>query len=152
MNHKKVGEASVLPPSPEGRGDGGEVSKFSITRHQPVTRAKLELARQLRRAMTPEETTLSRALRRNTVANLHFRRQQVIAGFIPDFYCAAARLVVEIDVGSHLERKEYGTRRDNIFSELGIQTLRFSSESVRRNHTGVLRLIEREASQRAPNR
>ena len=84
------------------------------------------------------------ALRRNAVAHLHFRRQQVIAGFIADFYCAAARLVVEIDGGSHLIRKEYDSRRDKVFSELGIRTLRLSSESFARDFTGVLRLIEKE--------
>jgi very-short-patch-repair endonuclease len=83
--------------------------------------------------MTPEETVLWRALRRNSIADLHFRRQQIIAGFIADFYSATARLVVEIDGASRLARKEYDSYRDDVFSELGIRTLRFSSESVRCN-------------------
>jgi very-short-patch-repair endonuclease len=111
-----------------------------------VTRIKLELAKQLRKAMMPEERMLWSALRRNAIAYLHFRRQQVIAGFIADFYCATARLVVEIDGGSHLMRKEYDSRRDKVFSELGIRTLRLSSESFARDFAGVLRLIEREAT------
>jgi very-short-patch-repair endonuclease len=130
-------------------GVGGEVPNFPITRRQPVTRSKLELAKQLRKAMMPEERMLWSALRRNAIANLHFRRQQVIAGFIADFYCAAARLVVEIDGGSHLMRKEYDSRRDKVFSELGIRTLRLSSESVARGLAGVLRLIEGEATRPA---
>jgi len=150
MNDRKISEAFCLLPSPKGRGAGGEVPNFPITRHQPVTRAKLELAKQLRKAMTPEEIMLWLALRRSAVANLHFRRQQVIAGFIADFYCAAARLVVEIDGASHLTRKEYDSRRDNVFSELGIRTLRLTSESVTRDLRGVLRLIEKEATQPSP--
>ena len=89
---------------------------------------------------------LGRSLRRNALANLHFRRQQVIAGFIADFYCAAARLVIEIDGDSHLGRKVYDSQRDNVFDELGMRTLRLKGESVAHNLPEVLRLIEHEAA------
>jgi very-short-patch-repair endonuclease len=145
MKHDKDGEANSALPSPEGRGAGGEVPKFPIIRHQPVTRLKLELAKQLRRAMTPEETMLWHALRRNAVANLHFRRQQIIAGFIADFYYASARLAVEIDGASHAAQQGYDAQRDHVFSELGIRTLRLNNESVTRDLASVLRLIQKEA-------
>jgi len=147
-NPKDDAPASVLP-SPEGRRVGGEVQIFPITRGQPVTRLKLELAKQLRRAMTPEERILWRALRRNSVANLHFRRQQIIAGFMAAFYCASARLVVEVDGASHLAREEYDAERDRVFSELGIRTLRFSNASVSRDLVSTLGLIEKEATGRS---
>ena len=95
--------------------------------------------------MTPEERILWSALRRNTLANLHFRRQQIIAGFIADFYCASARLVVELDGASHRASGEYDAQRDHVFSELGIRTLRISNQSVTQNLADVLEKIMRQA-------
>ena len=63
-----------------------------ITRNQPVTREKRELARQLRKTMTTQEEILWRALRNKGLGNVRFRRQQVITGFIVDFYCPSACL------------------------------------------------------------
>ncbi len=68
-----------------------------ITRNQAVSSAKVELAKRLRRTMTFEERMLWQAIRNNALSGLHFRRQQVIAGFIVDFYCASARLAIEVD-------------------------------------------------------
>jgi very-short-patch-repair endonuclease len=62
--------------------------------------------------MTPEEKTLWGALR-NDALRLHFRRQQVIAGYIVDFDCASAKLAVEIDGGSHLDTAEHDALRRN---------------------------------------
>jgi very-short-patch-repair endonuclease len=77
-----------------------------ITRNQSVSKEKLELARSLRRAMTSEERISWQALRTDKLANIHFRRQQVIAGFIVDFYCASACLALEIDGASPTGREE----------------------------------------------
>lgn len=111
-----------------------------------MTRLKLQLARQLRKAMTPEERILWHALRRNAVGNLHFRRQQIIAGFIADFYCASALLVVELDGASHTAQRQYDAQRDRVFSELGIRTLRISNQSVTKNFADVLEKIVKEAT------
>jgi very-short-patch-repair endonuclease len=51
---------------------------------QTVTKEKLQRARELRRDMTPAEKILWQELRANKLG-VHFRRQQVIAGFIVDF-------------------------------------------------------------------
>ena len=53
---------------------------------QKVDSAKVERAKELRRQLTPEEKTLWQQLRCNKLQGLHFRRQQVIDGFIVDFY------------------------------------------------------------------
>jgi very-short-patch-repair endonuclease len=71
--------------------------------------------------------------------NLHFRRQQVIAGFIVGFYCASARLVVEIDGAAHDETTDYDANRDGVLRQLGIRTLRISNESVNSDLHSVLR-------------
>jgi very-short-patch-repair endonuclease len=117
-----------------------------ITRNQPVRPEKLEAAKRLRQRMTPEEKMLWRALRNNQLDALHFRRQQVLAGYIIDFYCASAWLAIEIDGGSHDGRTEYDARRDHALAEMGIRTIRISNESVTGDLDGVLRMIAEHAA------
>lgn len=66
---------------------------------------------------------------------VHFRRQQVIAGFIVDFYCHKAGLVVELDRGIHQEseQKELDTHRDKVLSEMELKVVRFRNEEVERD-------------------
>jgi len=52
---------------------------------------------------------------------VHFRRQQVIAGFIVDFYCHKAALVIEVDGDIHDLQQEEDTRREKVLSELGLR-------------------------------
>ena len=134
--------------SPEGRGVGGEVP---ITRNQPVSDAKLRLARRFRKEMTREERALWRELRNNQLANLHFRRQQVIGGYIADFYCASARLAIEIDGATHLAQPASDAKRDGALAELGIETLRIPNESVTANLSAVLSTIAKKVISRLPN-
>ncbi len=117
-----------------------------ITRHQNVSPAKLQLAKQMRKAMTPEERVLWRALRNNGLEGFHFRRQQVIAGFIVDFYCAPARLAVEVDGAAHLRQQHHDSERDRALSELGIQTLRLSNSLVAEDLAAALSRIVQAAN------
>jgi very-short-patch-repair endonuclease len=95
-----------------------------------VTREKLGLARKLRKEMTYHERILWRALRSDQLRGLHFRRQQVIAGYIVDFYCASACLAVELDGNSHLTTRDYDLERDHALAHLGVRTLRLSNEAI----------------------
>jgi len=140
---RKFRSLGSTSPSPEGRGVRGEVP---ITRNQSVAPEKLELAKQLRRAMTPEERVLWSSLRNNALAGLHFRRQQVIAGFIVDFYCASARLAIEVDGAVHMGRQDYDAERDRVLSESGVRTLRLKNESITQDLAGALRRIAKEAT------
>jgi very-short-patch-repair endonuclease len=117
-----------------------------ITRNQFVTREKLELARELRRKMTPQEEILWHVIRRDALSGLHFRRQQVIAGYVVDFYCASARLAIEIDGSSHLSRTEHDAIRDRALSEIGVATLRISNNEVDQDLGGVLIRIAKYTS------
>jgi very-short-patch-repair endonuclease len=121
-----------------------------VTRNQFVAREKLELARDLRMRMTPQERILWHALRNDALGALHFRRQQVIAGYIIDFYCASAKLAIEIDGASHLHRTEHDAVRDRALSEMGIRTLRVSNDEVDQNLDGVLRKIAERTSPLTP--
>jgi very-short-patch-repair endonuclease len=69
---------------------------------------------------------------------LKFRRQHPIDCFIVDFYCARARLVVEIDGHSHASQVEYDDLRTAHLEELGYTVIRFSNEQVHRHPDAVL--------------
>ena len=73
-----------------------------ITGGQKVKQEKVELARHLRQEMTPAEMKLWSLIRRRQINGCRFRRQQIIAGFIVDFYCPELALVIEIDGDVHV--------------------------------------------------
>ena len=115
--------------------------KDGIITGQKINPAKLERARALRRNMTPAEKRLWSVLRRNQLDGLHFRRQQIIDGFIVDFYCHAAGLVVEVDGPIHDEQSEYDAERDRALTARGLRVLRVRNEEVTRDLEGVLARI-----------
>ena len=91
--------------------------------------------------MTQEEKVLWKHLRANRLDGYHFRRQQVIDGFIVDFYCHAAGLVVEVDGEVHRQQIDYDVERDRVLSKHGLSILRIMNEEVRENLSGVLSRI-----------
>src|SRR5205807_1218280 len=107
-------------------------------------------AKSLRRAMTRAETMLWRYLKAHHVDGLGFRRQVPIRGYVADFVCHSALLIVELDGEPHdFESRQYGdARRDMWFRSEGYTVLRFINEDVLTNLEGVVAAI-REASARA---
>ena len=101
----------------------------SIIPGQRISKAKLERARQLRREMTPAEKLLWQEVRAKKLG-VHFRRQQVIAGFIVDFYCHKADLVIEVDGDIHDLQREEDARRESVLREMGLTLVRFRNEDV----------------------
>lgn len=102
---------------------------------------KRQQAREMRRKMTRAETVLWQRVRANRLGGLQFRRQQVIDGFIADFYCHAAGLIVEVDGGVHAKQTDYDAERDRILSARGLRILRFTNERVERDIEAVLTAI-----------
>lgn len=98
---------------------------------QQVTPAKVARARELRSSATFEERILWEHLRAHRLRGLHFRRQQVIDGFIVDFYCHSERLVIEVDGEVHEAQTEYDAERDTILRARGLRMLRFTNSEVR---------------------
>ena len=123
---------------------------MKITRNQFVTHEKLELARDLRKRMTPHEKIVWGALRKDALNHLHFRRQQVIAGYVVDFYCASAKLAIEIDGDAHLLAIEYDAIRDRALAEMGITTIRIRNQDVDEDLGKVLKTIADQTSPLAP--
>ncbi len=108
---------------------------------QKINPEKLQRARELRHEMTPAEKMLWQPLRGNKLGVLHFRRQQIIAGFIVDFYCHAASLVIEIEGEIHQQQQEYDAERDKVLSEMGLRVLHIPNEEVLKDLPQVLKKI-----------
>jgi very-short-patch-repair endonuclease len=107
-------------------------------------------ALELRERMTPEERVIWQELRGNRLG-AHFRRQQVLAPYIVDFYCHAARLVVEIDGSPHRAQQGYDRMRDDYFMRCGIRVLRLSNVSVRNDLASVTFAIRAALRRENPN-
>jgi very-short-patch-repair endonuclease len=109
---------------------------------QPVRREKAARARELRRAMTPAEGALWQRLRGNRLNGRHFRRQQVITGFIVDFYCHAAGVIVNVDGVVHEGMAEYDRERDETLKARGFRIVRLRNDEVLGNIEAALAIIE----------
>jgi very-short-patch-repair endonuclease len=92
--------------------------------------------------MTPAERTLWAAIRRQRVGGHRFRRQQIVDGFILDFYCHAAGLAVEVDGAVHQDQVGHDEARDAILLARGIQVLRVTNDDVEHQLPAVLNRIE----------
>ena len=90
----------------------------------------LQAARELRQPQTPAEQKLWSRLRDRQLDGLKFRRQHPIGKFIIDFYCAEAKLCIEIDGDSHAEQVEYDQARTAYLNELGYTIMRFTNREV----------------------
>ena len=101
----------------------------------------VERARQLRREQTPAEQKLWAALRGSLLGGFKFRRQRLIGRFIVDFFCAEAKLVVEIDGDVHAGQEEYDQVRTDWLEERGYRVIRFCNEDVIKDIDAVGREI-----------
>ena len=96
-------------------------------------------AKRLRKEMTPPEVALWLALRRND-AGLRFRRQHPAGRYVLDFYCAPARLAIEVDGEAHAQgdRPARDAVRDEWLESPGVRVLRYGAIEVLSNLDGVM--------------
>jgi very-short-patch-repair endonuclease len=92
-------------------------------------------ARALRRKMTLPEVLLWQQLRGGKLNGLQFRRQHPIGPYIVDFYCPAARLVIEVDGRVHedKDRLEHDRRRDEWLIGRNVRVLRICATDILRD-------------------
>lgn len=109
---------------------------------------RVPTARRLRRDMTDAEQRLWARLRNRQLLGLKFRRQMVVEGFIADFGCIEARLIIELDGGQHAETVEADRLRTRAIEGAGFLVLRFWNEDMLRDTDGVIEEIMRALAAR----
>lgn len=75
---------------------------------------------------------------------VRFIRQKIIGSYIADFYCSAAKLVIEIDGSQHYseENIQYDKKRSAYFAEYGIIVIRIQNIQINTNFCGVCEYID----------
>jgi very-short-patch-repair endonuclease len=101
---------------------------------------KQPFAVRLRANATDAERILWSILRSHQIAGLRFRRQQPIGPYIVDFYCASAKLVIELDGDQHGADHVvlYDEDRTQWLTEQGYCVLRFPNADVFRNRQNII--------------
>ena len=108
-------------------------------------RRLLNFARAMRKNCSDAERKLWWLLRDRKLTRFKFRRQFPIAGYIADFYCVKAKLLVECDGGQHNEpdAQRYDAARTDRFNQLGIQVVPFWANDVLKHPADVAEPIYR---------
>ncbi len=107
-------------------------------------------AKELRKTMTPWEIKLWTCFLRNY--SVRFQRQKVIDNYIVDFYCAKARMVIELDGGGHYteEQQKYDEQRTEILNKYKLQVIRICNIDIDNNFDNVCEYIDREVKKSLP--
>ena len=128
---RPYGSASLAPGGGEGRVRGA------------VCEDLRPYARKLRQAQTDAERRMWMLLRDRRLSGVKFRRQHPIGGYIADFCCPEARLIIEIDGGHHASNRSADATRSRVLEVHGYRVLRFWNNEVLGNTAGVLeRIVE----------
>ena len=105
-------------------------------------KANIPLAKDLRKNMTPWERKLWYEFLRNYP--VRFQRQKAIGNYIADFYCAKARLVIELDGGGHYTEEQLAkdTIRTTALESMNLTVLRICNLDIDRSFRGVCEQID----------
>ena len=104
--------------------------------------ALLSSARELRRNMTKEERHLWYDFLRTYPVK--FTKQKIIGNYIVDFYCAEAKIVIELDGSQHFEPGaiEHDAVRTSFLNSFGLSVYRIPNSEVNKNFAGVCEYID----------
>jgi len=80
----------------------------------------------------------------------NWKRQRAIDGYIVDFFCYSARLVIELDGSQHYteEGEEYDSIRTEVLERYQLEVMRFLNSEVDRNFDYVCLAIEEKVRER----
>jgi len=111
-------------------------------------KALIPRAKELRKNATRQENHLWYDYLRGYPAR--FQRQKTIYHYIVDFYCASAKLIVELDGHQHEgeDAKEYDEIRTKTFESAGLMVLRFKNDDVEQYFRSVCQAIDQTVQQR----
>ena len=107
-------------------------------------------ARRLRQRSTDTERRFWLILRDRRLQGWKFRRQVPLGSYVVDFYCATARLVVELDGGQHAIQAAHDQGRTDWLISQGYAVVRFWNNDVFANTDGVLSELLRHLQARNP--
>ncbi len=95
-------------------------------------KSNVEFARHLRRRMTSAEKVLWSRVRNRRLGGYKIRRQAIVLGYFPDFYCPECKLIIEVDGEIHLNRDvvRRDARREAILRANGYNIIRFTNPQV----------------------
>ena len=104
----------------------------------------LPFARDLRKNMTPWERKLWYLFLRGY--SPRFQRQKMIGDYIVDFYCAKARIVLELDGGGHYEpeQTEHDKRRTEVLESQKLRVVRICNRDIDERFREVCEMIDQE--------
>ena len=105
----------------------------------------------MRHAPPRAEEKLWWCLHNRQLCGYKFRRQQPLAPYVADFFCAAGKLVVELDGESHGEREQYDASRTVRLTRGGLHVIRFQNDDVFKFLDAVLEEILREVERLTPS-
>jgi len=110
----------------------------------------IPLAKELRKNMTPWERKLWYEYLR--YYPIRFQRQKAIGNYIADFYCAKARLVVELDGGGHYQEAQQKSDelRTKDLESMGLRVVRICNLDIDRNFRGVCEFLDIEVRKSLP--
>ncbi len=113
-------------------------------------KSNIPLAKTLRKNMTPWERKLWYEFLRDYP--IRFQRQKAIGNYIVDFYCAKAKLVVELDGGGHYinEQSAYDSERTLQLESMDLKVLRICNLDIDRNFYGACEHIDLEVRKSLP--
>ncbi len=105
-------------------------------------KSNIPLAKTLRKNMTPWERKLWYEFLRSYP--IRFQRQKSIGNYIVDFYCAKAKLVIELDGGGHYTecQKDKDKIRTNDLESLDLKVIRICNLDIDKNFYGVCEYID----------
>ncbi|QIM62383.1 DNA methyltransferase [Pasteurellaceae bacterium Orientalotternb1] len=94
----------------------------------------------LRKNMTFEEVLLWQEIRKGRLSRFRIRRQAIVAGYIVDFACLPAKLIIEVDGEQHFDPEilKYDENRTLTLNQLGFQVLRFTNSEIKTQLDNVL--------------
>ncbi len=132
-------EGEVLRPREQALSLEGEGWERGQTLPKPSK--LLAMARRMRRQPTDAENLLWQRLKAKRLEGWKFRRQEPVAGYVADFLCYDARLVIEVDGGQHAADADRDEQRTMAIAAEGFRVVRFWNNEVLENIEGVLETI-----------
>ena len=110
----------------------------------------IALARAMRKNMTPWENKLWYQFLRSYP--VRFQRQKAIGEYIVDFYCAKAKLIVELDGGGHYteQQKTHDEKRTAELEKFDLKVLRRCNLDIDKNFYGVCEQIDLAVKETLP--